>query len=351
MNVCLELNINPRFICFVFLSQKRPVSFDSLERLAVKRQKLVDQRLQQQPAVNGLLNHNSHEAAAPSLNPSLHSEPEIQPNTLTGNQNGLPGGQNSFPFTHKLSSRSETCVSESTEQETKASSLQLQQSDSDCLHQQLAANPHRKSSKKHRDKEREWLKDNKDSRWLETSPDLKQNPDKLDSKKTVFSYWNIFYLRGWAPSKALSNCCFTQICISLSHHLSDWCIYAVLSHKRVCVCSFKLALQGPLCVLWLTQHLTRCSLLLSPDTCALLASLHKTQAKDSVTIHAEMTSCHFYLSAAFIPDPDIVIAEGQKPDYVLWVCETVCWNVYREQTFRVLVHDKYKIVTGSPSSC
>lgn len=172
------------FLFFFFLSQKRSVPFDSPERLAVKRQRLVDQRLQQQPTANGLLNNKGHEVATPTFNPSFHTKTEFQQTSNhTGNQNGLPGGHSSFPLMHKLSSTSDTPVSESREQEPKVSSHQPSQGDSDCAHQQLANSQHRKKkSKKHKDKERERLKDNKGSEWLETSPDLKQKTDKLDSK-------------------------------------------------------------------------------------------------------------------------------------------------------------------------
>ncbi|XP_010730382.3 RNA polymerase II elongation factor ELL [Larimichthys crocea] len=162
---------------------KRSVPFDSPERLAVKRQRLVDQRLQQQPTANGLLNNKGHEVATPTFNPSFHTKTEFQQTSNhTGNRNGLPGGHSSFPLMHKLSSTSDTPVSESREQEPKVSSHQPSQGDSDCAHQQLANSQHRKKkSKKHKDKERERLKDNKGSEWLETSPDLKQKTDKLDN--------------------------------------------------------------------------------------------------------------------------------------------------------------------------
>ncbi|GLD58247.1 RNA polymerase II elongation factor ELL-like protein [Lates japonicus] len=162
---------------------KRPVPSDSLERLAVKRQKLVDQRLQQQPTVNGLLNNRGgHDNAAHTPNPSFHTKTEFQRTTShTGNQNGSPGGHNGLPLMH-LSSTSDTPVSESRVQEPKVSSHQPPQGDSDCAHQQLANSQHRKKkSKKHKDRERERLKDNQATDWLETSPDLKQNPDKLDN--------------------------------------------------------------------------------------------------------------------------------------------------------------------------
>ncbi|KAA8596039.1 hypothetical protein FQN60_011330, partial [Etheostoma spectabile] len=162
---------------------KRLVPFDSLERLAVKRQRLVDQRLQQPPTVNGFLNNKGHEIAAPTLNPSFHTKTEFQrTSNHTGNQNGLPEDHNCFPVMHKQSSITDTPVSESREQEPNGSNQQPPQGDSDCTYQQLANSQHRKKkSKKHKDKERVWLKDNKGSEWLETSPDLKQNPDKLEN--------------------------------------------------------------------------------------------------------------------------------------------------------------------------
>ncbi|KAM7423814.1 hypothetical protein PAMA_000261 [Pampus argenteus] len=162
---------------------KRPVPFDSLERITVKRQRLTDQRLQEQPAVNGLLNNKEgHDNVTPTLNPGFHTKTEFQrTSNHTGNQNGLPGGHNGFPLMHKLSNTSDTPVSETREQEPKVSSHQPPQGESDYAHQQLANSQHRKKkSKKHKDKERERLKDNQGSEWLETSPDLKQNMDKLD---------------------------------------------------------------------------------------------------------------------------------------------------------------------------
>lgn len=91
---------------------------------------------------------------------------------------------------HKLSRATDTPVSESREQEPKVSSYQPPQGDSHCAHQQLANSQHRKKkSKKHKDKERERLKDNKGSEWLETSPDLKQKADKLDSKDLSLHFY------------------------------------------------------------------------------------------------------------------------------------------------------------------
>lgn len=165
--------------------------FDSLDRLAVKRQRLADQRSQQQPAANGLSNNKGHDVAAPSLNPSFHTKTEFQrTSNHTGNPAGLPGGHSGFPLMHKPSRTSSTPVSESREQEPKVSSYQPPQGDSDCAHQQPANSQHRKKkSKKHKDKERERLKDNKGSEWLETSPDLKQKADKLDSKDLSLHFY------------------------------------------------------------------------------------------------------------------------------------------------------------------
>lgn len=163
---------------------KRPVPFDSQERLAAKRHKLTDQRLQQQPAVNGLLNNKGgHDDATPTLNPSFHTKTEFQRTTNnTDSQNGLPGSHNGFPLMHKLSSTSDSQISENRGQEPNVSSLQPPQRDSDFAQAQLTNNQHRKKkSKKHKDKERERLKDDQGSEWLKTSSDLKTNPDKLDN--------------------------------------------------------------------------------------------------------------------------------------------------------------------------
>ncbi|XP_042368284.1 RNA polymerase II elongation factor ELL2-like [Plectropomus leopardus] len=162
---------------------KRPVPSESVDRLAVKRQRLVDQRLQQQPTVNGLIMSKRHEIAAPTLSPSFHTKTEFQrTSNHTGNQNVLPGGHSGSPLIHKLSSTSDTRVSESREKESKVSSHQPPQGDSDCSYQQLSSSQHKKKkSKKHKDKDREWIKDKKGSEWSEMSPDLKKNPDKLDN--------------------------------------------------------------------------------------------------------------------------------------------------------------------------
>ncbi|KAF7653107.1 hypothetical protein LDENG_00087340 [Lucifuga dentata] len=165
---------------------KRQMPLDSLE--PVKRQRLADLR-QQQPPINTKGGRND---APPILNPSFHTKTEFQrTNNHIRNQNGFPGSQNGFPLAHKLSSTSDTPVLETREQEPKVNHHRPPQGGCDFTQQELTNSQHKKKkSKKHKDKDRERLKDNQGSEWLETSPDLKQNPDKLynpDITKAVVS--------------------------------------------------------------------------------------------------------------------------------------------------------------------
>ncbi|XP_019935867.1 RNA polymerase II elongation factor ELL2-like [Paralichthys olivaceus] len=189
---------------------KRPGPSDSLERLNAKRQKLVDQRLHQQPAVNGPLNNKRHEKASPTLNHSFHTKTEFQRTTNhTGKQNDSPGAHSNFSAPHKLCSTSDAPVSESREHGPKVSDHLPSQGDSDGTHQQLSNSQHRKKkSKKHKDKERERLKDNQGRICLETSPDLKQKPDKLenlDITKTVASEEKPDYVLTYGPIISLEQ--------------------------------------------------------------------------------------------------------------------------------------------------
>lgn len=156
----------------LYFPQKRPAPFDSL---TVKRQRLVDQRSQQQQAENRLLSHNIHDAPSPSLNPSFTAKNECpQPNAFSGTQND----QNVFPVIHKQSSTPETHFSEGRKQETK---VELQ-SDPDCSQLSLVSILHKKKkSKKHKDKQQDWLTDDKHDTWFEKSR-LKQKAIKIDSK-------------------------------------------------------------------------------------------------------------------------------------------------------------------------
>ena len=162
---------------------------DSLERLAAKRQKVVDQRLHQQ----------THNNATPTLNHSFHTKTEFQGTTNhTGKQNASPGGHSSLSAAHKLCSTSEAPVSESREHGPKGSERLPPQGDSDGTHQQLSTCQQRKKkSKKHKDKERERLKDNQGLTWLETSPDLKQKPETLESKAPSCTLCSFTDTRVW----------------------------------------------------------------------------------------------------------------------------------------------------------
>lgn len=179
------------FSLLFFPSQKRPAPFEPLERLAAKRKRIVEQRLRKEPTVSELF-HKKGRDVAPTLNPRFHAKITDchQPSNHPGNQEGFPGTRSGFPLMHNPSGTSDTPVAGSRGQEPKISSHQPPQGGSDCAHWQLASSQHRKKkSKKHKDKERERLKDNKGSEWLETSPDLKQKPDKVDSKTPFFFLW------------------------------------------------------------------------------------------------------------------------------------------------------------------
>uniref|UniRef100_H2S4I4 Si:ch211-13k12.2 n=1 Tax=Takifugu rubripes TaxID=31033 RepID=H2S4I4_TAKRU len=138
----------------------------------------------QQPAENGLMSHNSHNAISPSLNSSLPSKTDFpQANALTGTQNGFPVILSSIPETHTR------------KQETK---VPLQ---SDCMQQPLITILHKKKkSKKHKDKERARLTDGKGDGWLETSK-LKQKYTKRDNIFTIL----ILPCRMYSPVMSLGQ--------------------------------------------------------------------------------------------------------------------------------------------------
>lgn len=178
-----------------FVFQKRSVPFDSQERLAIKRQKLTEQRSQRQSVDKGLVNNKEAQSnVSLTHNPSVNSNSAPQrTRNHTDNQCGLTGSHGGFPLMHKLHSPSDELVSESREPDSKTNGLQPPPCDSDCVQQPLAINQHRKKkSKKHKDKERERLKDDKDTEWIKSSPDLKQNPDKDDSKALFCTFLYTF---------------------------------------------------------------------------------------------------------------------------------------------------------------
>uniref|UniRef100_A0A147AXX2 RNA polymerase II elongation factor ELL n=1 Tax=Fundulus heteroclitus TaxID=8078 RepID=A0A147AXX2_FUNHE len=162
---------------------KRPVPLDSRERLAAKRQKLTDQRLQLQSPAKGPVNiKGAPDNATVTFDPSLSSITEPQRTSgIAGDQRGLDVAHGGFPFVHNSSAGH---VSEARGQDAKTNTLKTPQGNSTQhgTQQQLNSNQHRKKkSKKHKEKERERLKDDKGAEWLKSSPDLKQNPDYLDN--------------------------------------------------------------------------------------------------------------------------------------------------------------------------
>lgn len=159
-----------------FFLQKRPVPLDSVESTAAKRQRLADQRLQEQPAVNGL----HHHPAAHTHHTGYHSKTDFQrTSSNTANQNGSPGGPAGFPLTHR--------PSECREHQAKDSSRQPSRQ-GDCDPQVALSQHRKKKSKKHKDKERERSKDKKVSEWSQTSPELKQKQHKLDGEDTFLGF-------------------------------------------------------------------------------------------------------------------------------------------------------------------
>ncbi|XP_029000992.1 RNA polymerase II elongation factor ELL-like [Betta splendens] len=156
---------------------KRPVPFDSVESLAAKRQRLTEQRFHQQPAAHvPLTSKGGHDCAAAALSPSFHTKTDFQ---RTSSQSDSAGGHRPFGATHKLPCTPDAPVSASREEPTvEALQAPPAAAAAAAAHPQLASSQHRKKrSKKHKDKERERLKDG----WLDSSPRLKQSPDKLDN--------------------------------------------------------------------------------------------------------------------------------------------------------------------------
>lgn len=156
----LEWNIEALSVSF---PQKRLLAFESLERLAVKRQRLAEQL-----AENGLLSPNIHNGTSPLFNPSSPSKTQFpQADALLGIHNA----QNGF-----------SCNTQTAPEGRKQEIKVEPQSDSNCPQQPLVTTLRKKKkSKKHKDKVRDWLTDDRGDGWLETSK-LNQKPSKTDSK-------------------------------------------------------------------------------------------------------------------------------------------------------------------------
>lgn len=123
-----------------------------------------------------------------TFDPSLISvaEPQLI-GGIPGDPCGLTVAHGGVPFDHGLS---DGHISEKKEQDANVNKLKTPQGDSGCTQQQLHNSQHRKKkSKKHKEKERERLKSDKGAEWLQSSPDLKQNPEKLDSKSSFSCFF------------------------------------------------------------------------------------------------------------------------------------------------------------------
>lgn len=131
---------------------------ESLERLALKRQKLAEQRSQRQLAENGRLSRNSHNATSPSFHPDALV--------------GIGDAQNGF------SCNTQT-VSEGRKKETKVEP----RNGLDCPRHPLVTVFHeKKKSEKHKDEEPDWFTNDRDDGGLETNG-LEQKPSKTDRKR------------------------------------------------------------------------------------------------------------------------------------------------------------------------
>ncbi|XP_072321918.1 RNA polymerase II elongation factor ELL2-like [Eucyclogobius newberryi] len=153
-------------------NMKRPVALDcSQEKILAKRQKLLTKSLPQGPV--------SEDLNTPSLIPSFHTKTEFQRTcNLTSNYNNSLESSNSIPLMHKVP---DAVVSDTVKQDSIISSSPWTKAHSECTKEQFANHQHKKKkSKKHKDRERERIKDNQ-AKWMETSPDLKQHMDKLDT--------------------------------------------------------------------------------------------------------------------------------------------------------------------------
>ncbi|XP_033839197.1 RNA polymerase II elongation factor ELL2-like isoform X1 [Periophthalmus magnuspinnatus] len=174
-------------------NMKRPVPPEcSQEKILAKRQKLLTKRLPQEPV--------SQDLNTPSLLPSFHTKTEFQRTcNLSGNQNNSLESSNSIPLMHKVP---DAVVSDTVKQDPKISSSPWIQAHPECTKELLANHQHKKKkSKKHKDRERERLKDSQ-TKWLDTSADLKQSMDKLDNpdiKKEVASDEKPDYILLYSP--------------------------------------------------------------------------------------------------------------------------------------------------------
>ncbi|XP_041693437.1 RNA polymerase II elongation factor ELL2-like [Coregonus clupeaformis] len=153
-------------------SVKRPLPSDLFDFQTPKKQRL-DHSLPLQSPSNGHLGPIGARSSSGPGNTSVQTKTEFE-----RTNNHVQGSPNGLYTRHKLDGSSSIPKLERTEPVPAVPSPKAPQTEpSICTDQQLADGQHKKKkSKKHKDKEREHLKQD----WIENSPDLKQNQEHLN---------------------------------------------------------------------------------------------------------------------------------------------------------------------------
>ncbi|XP_026860387.1 RNA polymerase II elongation factor ELL [Electrophorus electricus] len=155
------------------LSVKRPVPSDHTESQTLKKQRLLDQNSLLQTSSSHLGSSMGRSSSAPGSS-SLQKKTELERTS-----NSVQETLNGLYQRHKLSEANGVHKSERPDPEpTVSASPNPPRTEFPlCTDQQLANGQHKKKKpKKHKEKERERLKPD----WVETSPDLKHNQEKLN---------------------------------------------------------------------------------------------------------------------------------------------------------------------------
>lgn len=162
-------------------TQKRPFPSELSDCQTPKKQRLLDHSLPLQSPSNGHLGPIGARSSSGPGNTSVQTKTEFE-----RTNNHVQGSPNGLYTRHKLGCSSSIPKLERTEPVPAVPSPKAPQTEpSICTDQQLANGQHKKKkSKKHKDKEREHLKQD----WIENSPDLKQNQEHFNGKKSTISF-------------------------------------------------------------------------------------------------------------------------------------------------------------------
>ncbi|XP_064785940.1 RNA polymerase II elongation factor ELL2-like isoform X1 [Oncorhynchus masou masou] len=154
-------------------SVKRPFPSELSDCQTPKKQRLLDHSLPLQSLSNGHLGPIGARSSSGPGNTSVQTKTEFE-----RTNNHIQGSPNGLYTRHKLDGSSSIPKLERTEPVPAVPSPKAPQTEpSICTDQQLANGQHKKKkSKKHKDKEREHLKQD----WIENSPDLKQNQEHFN---------------------------------------------------------------------------------------------------------------------------------------------------------------------------